>query len=134
MRSLSTKLWILLAAALLMSGCSGGGDAEAGPGSTVKQFFTALNEGDYDAARAMYDSASAATVNDPEFTPEGAYREWAETITKRGAIREVRILGTEEAESSVVVSYELLYGDGSNRSGSVTVTQEAGSYRLGLVN
>ena len=133
MRVFTARLGILWVLALALAGCSGGEEHATGPGGSVQDFFTALNDGDYDAAKGMYNAEAARVLDDPTFAAEGAFREWAEAITKQGSIRDVHILGTEETEGSTQVSYEVVYADGSNRAGDVSVTLEDGAYRLGLV-
>jgi hypothetical protein len=86
-----------------------------------------------DAAKAMYNAEATEVLSDPAFAAEGAFGDWADVITKKGSIEDVRILSAEGTDGVTQVSYEVVYADGSNRAGDVTVTQEGGVYRLGLV-
>ena len=67
-----------LALAALLISCGGAPDA-AGPGEAVEQFYRALNDGDYDSAKALYGTEArevarwveyVETAIEPEFQRE----------------------------------------------------------------
>lgn len=123
----------LILAVGLIAGCSGGSSEEEGPGGAVQQFYRHLNDGDYAAAKAMYSAEVLAVLDDPEVSSEEGFRSWARTETKEGSVSAVDILGEEAAEEEVRIEYRVDYRDGTSKTGSVTVTQRDGVWKLGFL-
>jgi hypothetical protein len=124
-------LFVLLLLPALMLSCSQSTD-EGGPGGAVKQFYGHLNNGDYQAAKAMYDAEARKTVEDPELFSEAAFRSWAEEQTKRRSITGVEVLQAVDDETGADIEYEISYRDGSSKRSSVRATQEEGTWKLGF--
>lgn len=126
----SLLLVLLLLPALMLS-CSQSTD-EAGPAGAVKQFYTHLNDGDYQAAKEMYDAEARKTVEDPELFSEAGFRSWAEEQTKRRSIKGVEILQAVDDETGTDIEYEISYRDGSSKTSRVRATEEEGEWKLGF--
>jgi hypothetical protein len=122
---------VLLLLPVLMLSCSQSTD-EGGPGGAVKRFYTHLNNGDYQAAKEMYDAEVRKTVDDPELFSEAGFRSWAEEQTKRRSIARVEVLQATGDETATDVEYEITYRDGSSKKSRVRLTQEEGEWRLGF--
>lgn len=124
-------LFLALLALGLTLACSKGGDAQ-GPGGAVQLFYERLNDGDYSAAREMYNAESRATLNDPEFSSAAGFRTWADTQTKGRSISEVEILQSVNDATGATVDYEIRYRDGSTKKSRVRLTEEEGEWKLGF--
>jgi hypothetical protein len=123
----------LLLVLALLPGCAGG-DEVSGPGGAVQRFYEHLNSGDIAGAKSLYNAEALELLNDPNFSSEEGFANWAREHTKDGSISEVTILGTEELEDGGSrVEFQINYGDGSSTTQEVTATQENGEWKLGLL-
>ena len=123
----------LLATVTLIVACSGS-DQATGPGGAVQRFYEHLNAGDYAAAKSLYNAEALRLLNDPEFSSDEGFANWAKGHTRDGSISEVTILGTEELESGETrVEFQINYEDGSSTTAEVTATEEDGEWKLGLL-
>jgi len=123
---------LLLALALILA-CSGTDEA-SGPGGAVQRFYEHLNSGDYADAKSLYNAEALELLNDPDFSSEEGFANWAKEHTKAGSISEVTILGTEALESGGSrVEFQINYDDGSSTTAEVTATEENGEWKLGLL-
>ena len=127
----------LLSAALiagLILGCSAGVE-EGSPGQAVQIFYQHLNDGAYDDARSLYNQEALAVIEDPNFSSEESYREWARSETKQGLVDRVEIVDTtlDETGSSATVAYEVVYTDGTTKPTETVLTREDGAWKIGLI-
>jgi hypothetical protein len=130
-RLLALPLLLILA---LIPACSSGPDEAEGAGGAVQRFYGHLNDGDYAAAKDLYNQAALELLNDPDFSTDDSFREWAQGHTKNGTISAVTIVGSEELDSGETrVEFQISYEDGSTTSGEVTATLEDGEWKLGLL-
>lgn len=128
-----TGLFLIVVLALcLVPACSPGAD-DSGPGGAVKRFYRHLNAGDYAAAKELYTTAARTTIDDPDFSSEEGFRDWALEHTRQGTISEVRILNEETGDGSSHLEYELVFEDGTTQAGRVTATLEGEEWKLGLL-
>ncbi len=124
-------LFALLLLPALMLSCSQSTD-EGGPAGAVKQFYTHLNNGDYQAAKEMYDSETRKTVEDPVLFSEAGFRSWAEEQTRRRSITRVEVIQAVDDETGADIEYEITYRDGSSKRSRVRSTLEEGEWKLGF--
>ena len=129
----TTLVLLAVFAVALVGACSQQESMEEGPGGVVQNFYSHLNEGDYGAAKALYSSDALAVIDDPEFSSPEAFQTWAIDHTRQGTIDSVSIVGTEEDEAQTLVEYQVNYSDGSTVTHEVTVTQEDGVWKMGLL-
>jgi hypothetical protein len=124
---------LLLLALALLPACSGGDEA-SGPGGAVQRFYEHLNSGDIAGAKSLYNAEALKLLNDPDFSSEEGFANWAKEHTKDGSISGVTILGTEALESGGNrVEFQINYDDGSSTTAEVTATEENGEWKLGLL-
>jgi len=131
--TLASSLLVILMFAVMAS-CSGAPDD--GPGPTVQRFFDHMNTGDYDAAKSLYTAEVLAVLEDPEFSSDDSFRDWAAQLTRDGTIASVEISATETDPtdaSTALVRYEIRFQDGSTQPGEVTLTEGESGWRLGLI-
>ena len=133
MRTRSLRLLLALSACGLLFSCGGGSEANGAPGLAVQQFYESLNAGDYAAAKRLYNAETLQVLDDPDLTSDAAFREWAETVTRKGSVSRVRILDSNTDADGGTVSYEVVFRDGSTYPSEVAVTQEDGRWKLGLI-
>jgi hypothetical protein len=134
MRGLKSLLLLLALAGLLMSGCASSEQGAGEAAQAVQDFYEHLNDGDYDAARALYNAEARDVLLDPNTASEDAYSAWAKLETKEGKIDRVEIVGEEEIpEQGTKVQYRVVYSDGSSVERSVPVTLEQGAWKIGLI-
>jgi hypothetical protein len=130
----------MLAACLAVALCCGpilncaSGEEEGGPGHTVQQFYRHLNDGAYVEAKGLYNAEALAVLDDPDVSSDEGFRAWAQQETKSGIISEVTIVNSSVEEMSAAVEFEIVYGDGTRLQRSVTLTQEAGQWKLGFIS
>ena len=122
---------LLVLALGLMLACSQSGEAE-GPGGAVQLFYQQLNDGNYNAAKEMYNSEVRATLDDPEVSSAAGFRTWANTQTKDRTISKVEILESTADETGATIDYEIVYRDGSTKKSRVRLIQEEGGWKLGF--
>jgi hypothetical protein len=127
-----TGLFLVLIILLLVPACSTGTD-QTGPGGAVQRFYGHLNDGDYAAAKDLYNTRAREALDDPEFSSEEGFRMWAEDHTKQGSIAEIRILSEETAENECHVKFEIVFDDGTTQAGQVTATLEGEEWKLDLI-
>jgi hypothetical protein len=132
MRNRAGLILIIVTALAVIAACSSGPD-DSGPGGTVQRFYTHLNDGDYAAAKALYNTEARTLLDDPDFSSEEGFRTWAEQHTRQGSIAEVRILSEETTEGEARVEFEIVFDDGATQAGQVTATLEEDKWKLGLL-
>jgi hypothetical protein len=134
MRQCSIGLLSVALFAGLIAGCSTGVE-EGSPGNVVQTFYQHLNDGSYGDARMLYNEDALAVVEDPNFGSEDSYREWARVETKQGTVSRVDIVDTtlDETGAAATVAYEVVYNDGSTKSAEISLTQENGVWKVGLI-
>jgi len=134
MRGFKSLLLLLALAGLLMSGCASSDEAAGEAAQTVQEFYEHLNDGNYDAARSLYNAEARGVLLDPNSASDEAYSAWAELETKEGKIDRVEIVGEEETpEEGTSVQYRVVYSDGSSVERAVAVTLEQGKWKIGLI-
>ena len=118
----------------LLAGCSSGVE-EGSPGNVVQIFYQHLNDGSYGDAKALYNQEALAIVDDPDFGSEDSYREWARGETKQATVARVEIVETtlDETGAAATVTYEVVYGDGTTKGAEISLTQENGLWKVGLI-
>ena len=127
MRGFKSLLLLLALAGLLMSGCASSDEAAGEAAQAVQSFYKHLNDGNYDAARSLYNAEARGVLLDPNSA-------WAKLETKEGKIDRVEIVGEEELpEEGTSVRYRVVYSDGSSAERTVPVTLEQGKWKLGLI-
>ena len=113
-----------------------GGPTEVGDageaGQTVQQFYKHLNDGNHDAAVALYSSEVRQML---EGDDEG-FSTWAQSESREGAIKEVKIVDEEidDVAGAATVSFELDYSSGSPARRTVVLSKEEGSWKLGFID
>lgn len=116
----------------LILACAPGAD-ESGPGGAVQRLYRHLNDGDYAAAKGLYNSEARALLDDPDFSSEEGFRTWARQHTREGTVSNVDILSVDTVGEEARVEFRIVFEDGSSESGQVTATLEDGEWKLGLL-
>ncbi len=120
--------------ALATVGCSPGASLFGGsPESTVTTFYDQLNKGEYSKAKNLYNADAQQLIDGPLMALAGGFANFAEKATKRGTIRQVKILSSATRGEGATVQYQILYKDGSIATESVSLTKEGGSWKMGTV-
>ena len=128
-----TLILAVILAIAFVAACSSQEPAEEGPGGVVQKFYRHLNDGDYTAAKSLYSGDALALIDDPEYSSPEAFQNWAVEHTRRGTIERVSIVGMEEGEAQTLVEYQVDFSDGTTVTHDVTVTQEDGEWKMGVV-
>lgn len=132
MRNRTSLFLVIILALGLIPACSPGAD-ESGPGGAVQRFYEHLNNGEYADAKALYNAEARKLLDDPEFSSDEGFRDWARQHTHQGSISEVKILSAETVEGEAHVEFEIVFDDGSTQAGQVTTTLENDEWKLGLL-
>jgi hypothetical protein len=119
--------------ALATVACSPGASLFGGsPESTVTTFYDQLNKGEYSKAKNLYTADARQLVDGPLMVLAGEFANFAEKATKRGTIRQVKILSSVVRGEGATVQCQILYKDGSTATESVPLTKEDGSWKMGI--
>ena len=132
MRARSVRPALLALACCVVVSCASG-EQEGTPGHAVQQFYDHLNEGRYDAATELYGSEARGLIDDPAFSSEDAFHEFALAETKQRTVSGVNVIDSQTDEAEAEVEYEVRYEDGSSKRGTIRLTREDGVWKLGLV-
>jgi hypothetical protein len=114
-------------------GCSPGASLFGGsPESTVTRFYDQLNKGEYSKAKSLLTADARQLVDGPLMVLAGGFANFAEQETKRGTIREVKILSSVARGEGATVQYQVVFKDGSIETKSNSLSKEDGSWKMGI--
>ncbi len=128
MKAAGAALILALAVACSSAGPGGEGDAE----STVRTFYDHLNAARYDKATALYTAETRQQIFPDASSAEG-FRNWAIVETHNRSLTEFKIVSETEAETGIMIEFELRFKDGESSQRRVTVSEEDGVWRLGFI-
>jgi len=103
------------------------------PEDTVKQFYQYLNKGEYSKAKQLYTIEAKQMVEGQFMAMGGGFSKWADAETKNGAVKEIKIAGSQIRGEGASVQYEIVYVNGETKRKSVSLTKENGSWKIGLI-
>jgi hypothetical protein len=121
---MTRKLSLVVIGALLLVACSGGG-----PGATVKQFFTLVEDGKVNDAMELM----APGIKDMMQAMGGGgavFGEGTKEIKDKGGIKKINILKEEVTGDLAEVEVEIEYGDGSSETETMQLTKVDGKWRI----
>jgi len=121
---------LLLAIVLFAVACSGGPADEGGAAATVKSFYEHLDSGRYDKAIALYDAETKRQLVPDEGAMDG-FRGWAETEIRDGIT--FNVVNETELDGAVTIEFELSFSDGQTLQRKVTLIEEDGAWRMGVI-
>ncbi len=108
--------------------------APSGPEEVIQEFYRYLNEGHYTQAMSLYNSEARRIFEDPETAGDALFDEWARTETKDGKVDRVQVVQQEASDEHASMEFQIVYTDGTRVGRSVTLTQESGEWKLGLIS
>jgi len=123
---------VVLAVLVLAAACAKEAPKAEGPGGAVQTFYGHLNDGALEKAKALYTNEALAIVEDPAAT-EDVFGGWAEQETRRRSISSVEILDSQIAEGTATVEFEIRFADGSSVQRQVSLVEQNGGWKLGLI-
>jgi hypothetical protein len=120
---MTRKLSLLVIGALLLIACGGGG-----PGATVKQFYTLVEDGKVNEAMELM----APGIKDMMQAMGGAtvFGEGTKEIKEKGGIDQINILKEEVTGEIAEVEVEVVYGDGSKDTETMQLTKVDGEWKI----
>jgi len=131
-RPRSTRIAVLLLCCSGLRAC-GGGPADQGPAAeTVRTFYEHLNQGRYAEAKTLYSEATRQQIF-PDFSADAGFREWAAIETHDGGLEAFKVVSEAELEGMVTIEFELRFSDGETARRTVTLREEDGLWRLGVI-
>ena len=101
------------------------------PEAVVIRFYKNLNAGEYSKTREMY-SAEALQFIDAQL-PGDRFIQWADMETRKGTISDVNVKSADTRGEKSDLSLTLSYKDGASVERTVTLKQENGDWKLGLI-
>lgn len=122
---------LILALAVACGGAAGPG-SEGDAASTVRTFYDHLNAARYDKATALYTAETRQQIFPDASSAEG-FRNWAIVETHNRSLTEFKIVSETEAETGIMIEFELRFKDGESSQRRVTVSEEDGVWRLGFI-
>jgi hypothetical protein len=101
------------------------------PEGVVIRFYKSLNAGEYSKARELY-SAEALQFIDTQL-PGDRFIQWADMETRKGTISDVKVTTADTRGEKSDISVTVTYKDGASVNRTVTLKQENGDWKLGLI-
>lgn len=129
MKAAGAALILALAVACSSAGPGGEGDAE----STVRTFYDHLNAGRYDDAKALYTEEARQRIFPDASAAEG-FENWAIVETHNRSLTEFNVVSETEGETGITIEFELRFKNGESSQRRVTVSEQDGGWRLGVIS
>ncbi len=129
MKAAGAALILALAVACSGAGPGGPGDAE----STVRTFYDHLNAGRYDDAKALYTEEARQRIFPDASAAEG-FENWAIVETHNRSLTEFNVVSETEGETGITIEFELRFKNGESSQRRVTVSEQDGGWRLGVIS
>lgn len=120
------RVLLLLASLIFSVSCSSNS-----PEGAVIRFYKTLNAGDYSKAKELY-TAEALQFVEAQL-PGDRFIQWADMETRKGTISDVKVNTADTRGEGSDVSFTVAYKDGASVNRAVTLKQENGDWKLGLV-
>ncbi len=128
MKAAGAALILALAVACSGAGPGGEGDAE----STVRTFYDHLNAGRYDDAKALYTEEARQQIF-PDANASEGFENWAIVETHNRSLTEFNVVSETKAETGITIEFELRFKNGESSQRRVTVSEQDGGWRLGVI-
>lgn len=128
MKAAGATLILALAVACSGAGPGGEGDAE----STVRTFYDHLNAGRYDDAKALYTEEARQQIF-PDANASEGFENWAIVETHNRSLTEFNVVSETKAETGITIEFELRFKNGESSQRRVTVSEQDGGWRLGVI-
>ncbi len=133
MRAPWSRVLLLALAAGALVGCASS-EPVGGAGQAVQEFYRHLNDGQYSVALSLYNAETRGVLEDPNAASDSAFADWAKLETKGGKVDRVDVVQQDETgEATASVQYRVVYSDGSSVERKVSMTFEAGKWKLGWI-
>ena len=120
---MTRKLSLLVIGALLLIACSGGG-----PGATVKQFFTFVEDGKVNDAMELMAPGIKEMMQ--AMGGPAVFSEGTNEFKEKGGIKKINILKEDVTGDIAEVEVELEFGDGSSEKETMKLTKVDGKWRI----
>ena len=125
------NLLILMAVAMILTGCFQTRETSLGPGETLETFYTSLFAGDFEGAESLCD-----TLRMKEYI-EKVQDRWSDADSSVMAIVPAILSETSIEVTDIVkngqertVFYELTAADGTSREKTATLRNEEGEWKI----
>lgn len=129
MKAAGAALILALAVACSGAGPGGEGDAE----STVRTFYDHLNAGRYDDAKALYTEEARQQIF-PDANASEGFENWAIVETHNRSLTEFNVVSETEGPTGITIEFELRFKNGESSQRRVTVSEQDGGWRLGVIS
>jgi hypothetical protein len=100
----------------------------------IQQFYDSLAAEDYAAVLGMYSEEIRQALPTASGEVDQGYIDWAQAETKQGRVERIELVDEQVDETTATVKYRVIYEDGSSADRSVSLTKEAGSWKLGYID
>jgi len=124
----------LLCIVALFASCSSSDSDSSPTGEAIQQFYDRLEAEDYSGALGHYSAQVREMLEVEGGEVDESYVAWAREETKQGSVQRVEIVEESVEAEKAEVKYQVVYGDGSTATRSVSMTLEEGQWKLGFID